>query len=169
MKLHTILFVALFVTVLSISAQEKYGLRVGQEAPEFDYYDLSNQRFNFADLKGQVVLVNFFATWCGPCRHELPLLETVIWEKYKKTEGFKMLVFGRGHNPEEINKFKAQNLYDLPMYPDNGEIIYNLFASRYIPRTFIVDKKGLIAYISIGFNKSDFDEMIKAVDTLLKE
>lgn len=169
MKLHTLLFITLFCSVFSLSAQDKYGLQVGDEVPEFQFVDAANQSTKSADLKGKVLMVNFFATWCGPCRQELPMLESRIWDKYKDSTKFQLMCFGRGHNQKEIDKFKATNLYDLPMYTDVNEGLYNLFASRYIPRTFIIDKKGFVAYISVGFNKNDFDEMVKAIDVLMKE
>ncbi len=163
------LSIFLFLSV-SVFADDGNVLVVGDTVPDFVISTTEDgQTINFSDYKGKVVLVNIFATWCGPCKKELPLVESNIWEKYKDSTDFALCVFGRGHNWKQINKFKKKNLYDLPMYPDRKEKIFKIFASGYIPRNYIVDKNGKIAYVSVGFTKKDFEEMVSVLNKLLEE
>ncbi len=166
---------ALFLSILlllsvTVLADDGDVLTVGDTVPNFVINTTEDgQTINFSDYKGKVVLVNIFATWCGPCKKELPLVEANIWERYKDSTNFALCVFGRGHNWKEINKFKNKNLYDLPMYPDEKEIIFKTFASGYIPRNYIIGKDGKVAYVSVGFTKHDFEEMVTVLNRLLEE
>lgn len=169
MKLKSVILSILVFCSLIVSAQAEYGLQVGDEMPDFEFYDDRGQAFKSSDLKAKVVVITFYATWCGSCRRELPLLDNQIWKKYKDNPDFKFLAFGRKHKQSEVDRFKLQQHYKMPMYADPMSEIYDQFASRYIPRMFVVDKKGVIAYFTIGFNEYDVDEIDLAVKTLLEE
>ena len=98
----------------------------------------------------------------------MPLLQEKVWSKYKANKDFKFLSFGRGHTQEEITKFVKDNSFYYPMYSDKDKTIYNLFATSYIPRNYIVDKNGKIVYQSVGFTNEDFDKMLELLENLLK-
>jgi thiol-disulfide isomerase/thioredoxin len=121
-----------------------------------------------SDLKGKIVLINFFATWCGPCMKELPHLQKEIWEKYKDNKKFSLLVIGREHSQSEITEFKVKKGFTLPIYPDEDRSVYSLFAKEYIPRNYIIDKKGNVVYTSISIDETEFKKMVDKLDELLK-
>src|SRR6187551_617414 len=73
----------------------------GQSAPDFSIVDESGKKVNLSELKGKVVLINFFATWCGPCVQEMPDLQKDIWNTLKENKNYTLLSFGRGHTTEE--------------------------------------------------------------------
>ncbi|PIF45650.1 thiol-disulfide isomerase/thioredoxin [Chryseobacterium sp. 52] len=143
------------------------GIRENQPVPKFS---VKNEKgtLKSSDLKGKVVLINFFATWCGPCLKELPHLQKEVWEKYKDNKKFSLLVIGREHSQNELIEFKARKGFDLPFYPDKDRSVYSLFAKESIPRNYIVDAKGNVVYSSMGFNEEEFKRMVEKIDELLK-
>src|SRR5690606_22787732 len=134
MKSKITIIILLFSFISSLSAQDVYThATVGQEAPDFEYTEFNGNTHNLSDLKGKVVWITFFATWCGPCRKELPHLEQEVYEKYKKHPNFKLLVIGREHSAEELKKFKLDTGHDLPFIPDPNREIFDKYASQNIP------------------------------------
>lgn len=166
-KLLLSIFV-LSITVSSFAQDDATLVKEGQTAPDFSISMEDGSVKKLSDLKGKVVWVNFFATWCPPCRKELPHLEKEVYKKFKD-QPFEVLVIGREHDWATVNKFKADNNYELPFYPDPKREAFAKYAKQNIPRNFIIDKDGKIAVSSVGFNEKDFNKMIQKVEELLKE
>ena len=165
--------ILLIFTVLTISvssfAQDQFTLvKEGDNAPNFTIELQDGTTKQLADLKGKVIWVNFFATWCGPCRVELPHLEKEVYKKFKNRNDFEVLVIGREHDWVTVNKFKKENNYILPFYPDTKREIFSKYAKQNIPRNFIIDKKGIIVVSSKGYNTEEFKKIILMVEELLK-
>ena len=116
-----------------------------------------------------MVWITFFATWCGPCRKELPYLEKEVYEKYKNHPDFELLVIGREHSKEELEKFIKETDHKLPFIPDPKREIYEKYAAQNIPRNFIIDKTGKIAAASVGFNEEDFNKKKQILVELLAQ
>jgi len=150
-----------------LAQDENTFVKVGELAPDFSITMEDGTVKKLSDLKGKVVWVNFFATWCGPCRKELPHLEKEVYNKLKEKDDFEVLVIGREHDWPTVNKFKADNNYLLPFYPDTKREIFSKYAKQSIPRNFIIDKTGKIAVSSIGFNEKEFEEIIHKVEGML--
>ncbi|MCU4165694.1 TlpA family protein disulfide reductase [Carboxylicivirga caseinilyticus] len=173
MKIVLKLFFALAVVVggyFSISwasSEEIDFVKVGDKVPAFE---LSNKtsKINAESLKGKVVLINFFATWCPPCVKELPHLEKEVWQEFKDNKDFVLLVVGREHSQEEIDKFAEGKGLDLPFYPDLERTVFGKFAKQNIPRNFIIDREGKIIYSAVGFNEEEFTKMKQLLNTQLK-
>lgn len=142
-------------------------LGIGQRLPAFTISN-DQQTIKSQDLKGKVVLINFFATWCGPCMQELPQMQQ-LWATHKSNKNLVILLIGREHTQSEITAFKAKKGFELPMYPDEKRTVYSLFATQYIPRNYLIDAKGNIAYASVGFEQEEFNKMLSKVDELLKQ
>ena len=168
MKKLTI-FIFLVFFAMSTFAQDEFTLvKEGDAAPDFSITMKDGSTKKLSDLKGKVVWINFFANWCPPCRKELPHLEKEVYQKLKENKNFEVLVIGREHDWATVNKFKANNNYTLPFYPDAERDIFSKYAKQNIPRNFIIDKDGKIAVASIGFKEDEFNKIIEKVHKLLK-
>lgn len=144
-------------------------VQLKQTAPEFSVTTSDGKTVNLSDYKGKVILINFFATWCGPCMVEMPLLQNEIWNKLKDNPNFVLLSLGRDHSQEEINKFIEQKKFTFPIYADKGKAVYSLFAKQYIPRNYLIDKNGKVVYASTGFSMEEFEDLKITIDKLLKK
>jgi len=159
------ILLSLFLAFATLAFADGKGTKVetGQAVPEFKFHDQNGKKVSISDFKGKVVVVDFFATWCPPCRKELPEVQTKIWDKYKDNPNFALFVFGREQKAEELNKFKKENHYTFPIIPDVKRKIFSLFADQYIPRTFVIDKGGKIIFDSVGYSQKDFQKLLNVL------
>lgn len=144
-------------------------VQLKQTAPEFSLTTSDGKTVKLSDYKGKVILINFFATWCGPCMVEMPFLQKEIWNKLKDNPDFVLLSLGRDHSQEEIKKFVEQKKFTFPIYADKGKVVYSLFAKQYIPRNYLIDKKGEVIYASTGFSMEEFEDLKITIDKLLNK
>jgi peroxiredoxin len=135
-------------------------LQVGDSAPQFSLTTADGDDFSLP-VGGKVILINFFATWCGPCQIELPHLER-IWVANKSNEHFRVLIIGREETTESVREYRDKNDFSFPIAADPDRAVYSLFAKESIPRTLVVSPEGRIVYSKSGFNENDLDEL-KAV------
>jgi peroxiredoxin len=163
-------FLAIFLLggFCCLAQEETTLVKIGGQIPEFNYETSPGLTKSISELKGKTVLITFFATWCGPCRKELPHIQSDIYSKYKKNANFELLIFGREHSWEEVNKFKDENKFSMPFYPDPERKIYAKFAGQYIPRNFLISPEGKILFSSIGFDDKDFSSLKNMIETQLK-
>ncbi|MCY1635808.1 TlpA family protein disulfide reductase [Marinifilum sp. D737] len=160
-------FVLTFITLfaaLSLNASDFKDslLKNGDKVPEFTVTTLDGKEISIKDLKGKVVLINFFATWCGPCMKELPEVQKQLWPKFKD-ENFTLISIGREHTKDQLTKWNQKKGFTFPIAPDPKREVYSKFASQYIPRNFIVDKTGKIIWQGVGFDQKEMDQMIKTI------
>lgn len=154
---------------LSCKAQDDGDIvKVGDKMPAFTIVSDNGQQHSSASLKGKVVLVNFFATWCPPCQKELAEVQKTLWPKYKDNKNFALLVIGREHTDADLSKYNEKKGFTFPLYPDKNRSIYGAFAKNLIPRSYLVDKSGKVIYTSKGYNDEDFASLMKAIETALK-
>lgn len=136
-------------------------------APDFSLPARDGGTVSLSGLKGQVVLINFWATWCGPCRKEMPLLEQIA-KKYGPL-GFTLL----GVNVEEDSRLSEVFLKDVPVSfpilldPANG--VSKLYDVAAMPSTVIVDRQGRVRYVHQGYQPGDEGKYQDMVRTLLRE
>jgi peroxiredoxin len=170
MNLRNIWLALIIVFICTASfAQDKFTLvKTGEPAPDFEYNKPDGVVRKLSELKGKVVLINFFATWCPPCRQELPHLQSDIYLKYKDRKDFELLIFGREQTAATIDSFKVANKYQMAFYPDLGRKIFSLYGTQNIPRNFLIDKSGKIVFTSVGYNEKDFEKLKKEIKDLLK-
>lgn len=150
---------------LMVQAQE---LKKGDKLPTFQLKSAVYGNVSSADLKGKVVLVSLFATWCGPCQLELAEVEKVLWPKYKDNKDFVLLVIGREHTDEQLKTYNERKKFTFPLYPDPKREVFSLFAEKSIPRAYLFNKQGEAVYTSLGYEKEEFGRLLNAIEAALK-
>jgi peroxiredoxin len=154
---------ALRSTAFGATEAEATLTKVGQMAPAFSVTTLDGKEFSLEANRGRVVLVNFFATWCGPCLAELPHVEKDIWQEFKD-RGLVVLAVGREHQNTELAEFQKQKMFTFPMAGDPKRGTYSKFALEYIPRTYLINREGKIVYQHVGYRDGDTKELVAMID-----
>ena len=163
MKKYVMMFVML-VAAICVQAQE---LKMGDAMPKFELNSTVYGDIKPADLKGKVVLVSLFATWCGPCQKELAEVQSTLWPKYKDNKDFVMLVIGREHTDEQLQKYNERKKFTFPLYPDPKREVFSLFAEKSIPRAYLFDKSGKLIYSSVGYTEAEFKKLMETIESAL--
>lgn len=165
-RISITLILIIFFLFCTTKKDETTLTKLGQEAPDFRVTTLAGETYSLSDLRGKVVWINFFATWCPPCNEEMPELEKQVWQAFQGDD-FTVLSIGREHTVVELIPFKAEKAVSFPMAPDPERKIYSLYAEKFIPRNVLVDREGKIVHQSRGFTPEDFEAMITKVKELL--
>ena len=155
----------MLVAAICVQAQE---LKMGDAMPKFELNSTVYGDIKPADLKGKVVLVSLFATWCGPCQKELAEVQSTLWPKYKDNKDFVMLVIGREHTDEQLQKYNERKKFAFPLYPDPKREVFSLFAEKSIPRAYLFDKSGKLIYSSVGYTEEEFKKLMETIESALK-
>jgi peroxiredoxin len=139
----------------------------GDKVPSFTIRDLDGNQFSTDQLRGKVVLLNFFTTWCGPCMKELPHIEE-IWNANNHREDFALLVIDREESEQTAQEFKDAKGLSFPIAADPERAVYGLFAKELIPRSYLIDKAGTICFTSTGYVEEDIAALKNEIQTRVK-
>ena len=140
----------------------------GTIAPDFTVKDLAGKEVKLADLKGNVVLVNFWATWCPPCKEEIPSMMKLNQSMTGKP--FRMLAISIDEGGKEaIVAFFKKSGMSLPAYLDSDGKISQLYGATGVPETFIVDKTGVIQKKIVGGMDWGSSEVLSFMNELARK
>jgi len=147
-RILTAIVVLILTSVLLIVGCSSQAPQVGKLAPDFQLPNLEGQAMSLSDFRGKPVLVNFWATWCPPCRAEMPYLQQVYEEwSYK---GLVVLAINIGESPPTVKDFIQSGNFSFPVLLDINQDIALEYNIRGIPTTFLIDKDGIIQAIKVG-------------------
>ena len=130
------------------------------------FTDLKGNRINLSDQKGKVVFINFWTTWCPPCRAEMPSINS-LYQKTKINDKVVFLMVDADSKLQSAQKFMDKYSYELPVFAAATNIPEEIFSGS-LPTTLILDKQGRIVFHHTGIARYDKPEMIEFINNLLK-
>jgi len=142
-------------------------VKVGEEAPNFRLRDLAGNVMSLSQLRGKVVLLNFWATWCGPCRVEMPAMEQ-LYRTFPRRE-FEILAVSTDPQGAVVTRPFQQELgFTFPVLHDSEFRVGLTYGARTLPMTFMVDRQGVIRQKIFGARDWDSPEARELIHTLVK-
>jgi peroxiredoxin len=136
-------------------------------APQFALAARGGSEINLAQYKGQVVMLNFWASWCGPCRQEMPLLEN-IYKKYNKL-GFTLLGVNVEPDSKAADDWLKQTPVSFPILYDKESKVSKMYDVSGMPSTVIIDRKGNVRVLHQGYKPGDENEYLDSIRSLIRE
>ena len=136
-------------------------------APTFALPSRGGDTVTLEKLKGQVVMINFWASWCGPCRTEMPLLDQ-MYKRYSSL-GFTLLGVNVESDTKDAEKLLQQVPVSFPVLFDKENKVSKLYEVNAMPSTVFIDRKGNVRYLHRGYKNGDEGEYLNQIRALLKE
>lgn len=155
-----------FITVLSflLLALNIQAGTISGPAPDFTLKSNTGKNIRLSDLRGQVVMINFWASWCGPCRQEMPILDD-LYKRYSKL-GFTLIGVNVEQDSSKANAYLKDIPVSFPILYDTGNLTSKLYNVNAMPTTVMVDRNGNMRFIHHGYKpgyENDYKKQIKAL------
>lgn len=166
--------IVLLVFSINLKAQiEKdtgYIVKIGQKAPNVDLNLIDGTETSIEELRGNVVVLQFTASWCSVCRKEMPHLEKEVWLP-NKDKNFILIGVDYDEPLEKVVDFKEQMKITYPMALDPGAEIFAQFAKKRsgVTRNVVIDKEGNIVFLTRLYDRKEFNTMKDIIDDLLSD
>jgi thiol-disulfide isomerase/thioredoxin len=138
-------------------------LQIGSSAPSFELSDLRGQTVSLSQFKGKIVILDFWATWCGPCRLSMPLLEKLQKEN---PNDLKLLAINLEEPLDLVRDYVARQNINTTVLLDSEGKVGRIYGSESIPMQVLIDKKGIIRDVKVGFSPSMGEQLRKQLDQL---
>ncbi|NWF74485.1 MAG: TlpA family protein disulfide reductase [Nitrospirae bacterium] len=146
---------------------ERTFVKLGEPAPNFQLRDLNGHLITLSDLRGKVVLLNFWATWCGPCRVEMPAMEQ-LYRMFQRKD-FEILAVSTDAQGAAITRpFQQENRLTFPILHDPDYRVGLTYGARSLPMTFLIDRQGIIRHQVFGARDWEAPEAQQLVQMLMK-
>ncbi len=124
-------------------------------APDFELKDLEGNQVTLRDFRGSPVMINFWATWCAPCRYEMPFIQAVF-ESWQSKGGLVILAINRGESLSPVQDYLQSEGYTFPVLLDGDEKVNRAYNISGIPTTVFIDEEGVIKARHAGpFNNAE--------------
>ena len=155
------------LTVMAASSLASSGNLTGQKAPDFALKSSSGDNLRLSEYRGEVVMINFWATWCGPCRQEMPLLDE-LFSRYERV-GFTLLGVNIDDDPKRAMAMIDELGVTFPVLFDSTKDVSKLFEVNAMPVTVILDREGNVRHVHHGYKPGYEEKYLTEVRALLRE
>jgi peroxiredoxin len=153
--------------MLLISPRLVASSEVGKTAPVFELKDLDGKKVSLSDFKGKVILLNFWATWCAPCKAEMPSLEN-LYRSFRE-KGLVVIGISVDNSEKTVQSFVKEKAITFPILLDKGkEVSFDDYGVIGLPVTFLIDQKGIIVEKVFGEKRWDSEEVKMKIKRLLE-
>jgi cytochrome c biogenesis protein CcmG/thiol:disulfide interchange protein DsbE len=167
MIIWALLLIFLVTIAFILYRTQRGNADVGERIPDFSLRTFDGQTISLSSLRGKVILINFWASWCSPCAEEAAMLEKA-WQHYRSDENVAFIGVDYVDTETDALKYLQKHTITYPNGADLGTRISQLFRIRGVPETYILDPAGVLIYYRIG-PFSSYDEIINIIDPLLPE
>lgn len=153
-----VLVLTLLASAAFFAVPAAQALEIGAKVPSFTLQDMKGKKVSLDDFKGQIVILNFWATWCPPCRQEMPEFNKMDAELKKSGEAVLLainLTDGRRETKAKVSQFMASNKYDFRVLLDPEGEAADIFSIRGIPTTAVIDRDGVLREQIVGATTRD--------------
>jgi peroxiredoxin len=158
--------IALVFSVFAASSLASSGME-GQKAPDFALKSSTGENLRLSEYRGDVVMINFWATWCGPCRQEMPLLDE-LYNRYQRV-GFNLLGVNIDDDSRRAMQMAEELGIDFPVLFDAAKEVSRLYEVEAMPVTVLVDREGTVRYVHHGYKPGYEDKYLDQIRSLLRE
>ena len=158
---------ALLLACCLLFSMPAWSVEASGPAPDFTLKQLDGKNLKLSELTGKVVLINFWASWCGPCVKEMPMLNE-LYKKYQPL-GFTVLGVNVEQNSDNARDFLAKNKVDFPILLDSRNEVTQQYKVIAMPTTVFVDRDGNMRFIHMGYKSGDEDKYREMVKSLVRE
>ena len=143
--------------------------QVGSLAPDFQLQELNGQLVSLSNLRGKPVLLNFWASWCGPCRFEMPFIQEIFEDREWADKGLAILAINIGESHATVKEFMEGGELSFPVLLDTSKNVALEYNIRGIPATFFIDKNGIIQDMKIGAFSSKAEIEWRLVNSIIND
>jgi peroxiredoxin len=145
----------------------RHAVKLGEPAPNFQLQDLDGRLVTLSDLRGKVVLLNFWATWCGPCRVEMPAMEE-LYRMFQRKDLEILAVSTDAEGVSVTKPFQQKNRLTFPILHDSDYRVGLTYGARSLPMTFMVDRQGIVRHQIFGARDWSAPEAQQLIQMLMK-
>jgi peroxiredoxin len=156
----------LALLLLAVPAWPVHRVQIGKPAPDFSLPSIGGKKVSLSDFKGKAVFLNFWATWCPPCKDEMPSMEKVYREH--KDRGFEILAVSIDKGTMEIKAFRKAHGLSFPILHDPDMLVAALYELAFVPTTYLIDRAGTVVHRETQYRDWTDAESLKLLEKILR-